>query len=270
MGVRTVALRIAGTEAAKEELAESGEDVSDFVVQTSSKVDAQIRKLTATETNPSGVSVLDSSGRLRDTFDILMDIANVWDEILAKDEQFGTNSSNALLELMAGKTRSNILASILQSPDILSQAYETSKNSQGIGQRELDIYLDSVTAKTTQLKNRLQELASTTIDSDFLKGVIDGLTKALELVNSLVKTFGTLPTILGAVSGVLLQKNGLGKHINVSPESQPGYNKNARRVVLYIKPYRCKHCEKPFYINMPNNGGRLMELIPWRHSPAQG
>jgi hypothetical protein len=35
--------------------------------------------------------------------------------------------------LLAGKTRSNVLASILQAPDILESAYETSKNSAGIG-----------------------------------------------------------------------------------------------------------------------------------------
>ena len=40
MGVRTIALRIAGTKEAKEELEELGEDTSDFVVQTQSKVDA--------------------------------------------------------------------------------------------------------------------------------------------------------------------------------------------------------------------------------------
>ena len=40
MGVRTVALRIAGTEEAKQQLADMGEDVDDFVVQTNSKIDA--------------------------------------------------------------------------------------------------------------------------------------------------------------------------------------------------------------------------------------
>jgi len=40
MGVRTIALRISGTQEAKQELEDLGEDVSDFVVQTQSKVDA--------------------------------------------------------------------------------------------------------------------------------------------------------------------------------------------------------------------------------------
>ena len=122
----------------------------------------------------------------------------------------GTNTSNALLELLAGKTRSNILASILQNPTLLEQAYERSKNSQGVGQRELDIYLDSIEAKTAKLQNRLQELASTAIDSDFIKTVVEGLTKIVELGNKIVDTFGMLPTIIGSISSVLMQKNGMG------------------------------------------------------------
>jgi len=78
MGVRTVALRIAGTEEAKQELEELGEDTSDFVVQTSSKVDSQVRAFTKTEKTPNGISVLDDNGRLRSTYDILLDISKVY------------------------------------------------------------------------------------------------------------------------------------------------------------------------------------------------
>jgi len=132
-----------------------GEDTSDFIVQTTSKVDQKVRNYTKTAKTPGGISVLDDKGRLRDTYSILLDISKVWDDIVEKDNKYGTNTSNALLELLAGKTRSNVLASILQAPDILERAYETSLNSAGVGQRELDIYMDSIQAKTTQLTNSL-------------------------------------------------------------------------------------------------------------------
>jgi hypothetical protein len=60
-------------------LEELGEDTSDFIVQTQSKVDAQVRKYTATAANPNGISVLEDNGRLRDTYSVLLDIAKVWD-----------------------------------------------------------------------------------------------------------------------------------------------------------------------------------------------
>lgn len=202
---------MAGTQEAKQQLEDLGEDTSDFIVQTQSKVDAQVRKYTATASNPNGISVLDNNGRLRDTYDVLLDIAKVWDEIVAKDNQAGTNTSNALLELLAGKTRSNVLASILQAPDILESAYETSKNSQGVGQRELDIYLDSVAAKTTQIQNHLQELANLTINADGLKTVLDIINALLSAVNSLAKAFGGLNVGIGAIAGLFMSKNGTGK-----------------------------------------------------------
>ena len=61
-GVRTISLRLAGTEEAKDELASLGEDVDDFVVQTSSKTQKIIKDYTAVASNAyQGVDVLDAS-----------------------------------------------------------------------------------------------------------------------------------------------------------------------------------------------------------------
>lgn len=70
-GVRTISLRISGTEEAKNEIAELGEDIDDFVVRTKSKTDQLIRDYTAVRSNNfQGVSVLDDNGNLRSTYDI--------------------------------------------------------------------------------------------------------------------------------------------------------------------------------------------------------
>ena len=210
MGVRTVALRIAGTEDAKAELEELGEDTSDFIVQTQSKVDAKVRKYTATADNPNGISVLDDNGRLRSTYDILLDISKVYDQIVEKDNQFGTNTSNALLELLAGKTRSNILASILQNPTVLEEAYTQSQNSKGIGQKELDIYLDSIQAKMTKLQNALQKLASVTINSDWLKVFVDLGTGAVKIFSTLTEKLGSFSTVIAPIISMFIQRKGFG------------------------------------------------------------
>lgn len=236
--IRTVALRMAGTQEAKQQLEDLGEDTSDFIVQTQSKVDSQVRKYTATSSNPNGISVLGDNGRLRDTYDVLLDISKVWDEIVAKDEKFGTNTSNALLELLAGKTRSNVLASILQNPELLENAYETSKNAKGTGQKELDIYLDSVQAKTTQITNNLQQLSSATIDTDSFKTFLDLINSILTGVNSLAEAFGGLNLAISAIAGFQLQKHGLGKH-NSFPESQL-VNKMPFLLQRIIMPCVCK------------------------------
>ena len=245
MGARTVALRMSGTQEAKQQLEDLGEDTSDFIVQTQSKVDSQVRKYTATSSNPNGISVLDDNGRLRDTYDVLLDISKVWDEIVAKDEEFGTNTSNALLELLAGKTRSNVLASILQNPELLENAYETSKNAKGTGQKELDIYLDSVQAKTTQITNNLQQLSSATIDTDSFKTFLDLINSILTGVNSLAEAFGGLNLAISAIAGFQLQKHGLGKQ-NCFPESQL-VNKNAVFIVAHNNAMRLQIISVPFF-----------------------
>lgn len=99
--------------------------------------------LTKTQDNL-GVSLLDMNGNYRSTYEILLDIAKVWDTIAKEDLVTGENRQNALLEMMAGKNRSNILASILQSPEILEEAYKSATNASGSAQKELDSYLDSI------------------------------------------------------------------------------------------------------------------------------
>jgi len=188
-----------------------GEDIDDFVVKTRSKTNSIIQDYTAVASNNyKGVSVLDDNGNLRDTYDILLDIAKVYEEIQAEDKKAGTNRAQALIEELAGKNRSNIAASILMNPQMLEDVYNASQRSQGSAQRELSTYLDSIEAKFAKLQNRLQELAYTSISSDFIKDIVDGLTKAVELATKLVDVIGVLPTILGAGGGFILQKLGLG------------------------------------------------------------
>lgn len=80
-----------------------GEDVDDFVVRTKSKTDQIIRDYTAVASNAyKGVSVLDPNGNLRDTYSILLDIAEIYEEIRAEDQKSGTNRAQALVEQLAG------------------------------------------------------------------------------------------------------------------------------------------------------------------------
>ena len=61
-----------------------------------------------------------------------------------------------------------------------------------------------------QLQNRLQQLATVTIDSEWLKDIIELGTSAVEVVTQLVDAFGGLSGILGAGIGGFLQFTGNG------------------------------------------------------------
>jgi len=103
-GIRTISLRIAGTEAAKKELEDLGESVDDYIVQTSSKTQDMIKAYTAVASNGGkGIDVLDANGNLRNTYEILLDISKIYKEIQEEDKKNGTNRANALVEYIAGE-----------------------------------------------------------------------------------------------------------------------------------------------------------------------
>lgn len=208
--LRTIALRITGTESAREELKSLGEDVDDFVVTTSSKLNQQVMDLTKT-TGKLGISLLDANGNYRSTYEILQDIADVWEVIAQEDLATGENRQNALLELLAGKNRSNILASILQNPDVLRDAFESAQDSAGSALKENEKYLDSIEGKIAQLTNNVQEFWSAFIDSEFVKGAIDVLSDIVQFGTKIVDTFGTAGSIIAGAFSVFAIKKGGGR-----------------------------------------------------------
>ena len=109
------------------------------------------------------------------------------------------------------KNRSNIAASILQNPEILEAVREASANDYiNSAEDELNKYLDSIEGRITQFKNRLQELASVSISTEWLKDIINLGTKGLEVITALGKQFGTLNVAIGAAVGIFAQNKGLG------------------------------------------------------------
>lgn len=201
-GMKVISMRISGTTA--KELNEIGED-ADGLVETTSKLNENVKSLTAVN-GKAGVSLLDENGNYRSTYEILQDIADVYQEILDADKKDGQNRSNALLEMLAGKNRSNVLASILQSPDILRNAYESAQNSNGSAQKELDTYLSSVQGKLDLLNTAFQNLWGNAVDPGILTFFIDLGTNILKTVDSL----GMFKVAIGAISGIF-SLNGVGR-----------------------------------------------------------
>ena len=103
-GTRTIALRLSSSEEAKDELKSLGEDTDDFIVATHAKMQDLIKDYTAVASNAyKGVDILDANGNLRSTYDILLDISRVYQEILDEDKKAGTNRGQALVEAIAGE-----------------------------------------------------------------------------------------------------------------------------------------------------------------------
>lgn len=214
--MRTIALRLTGTSVAVQQLQELGEE-TDGVVTTVSKLRDVIMSATKVASNGfKGIDILDNNGNYRSTASVLQDIADIYNEIEETDKKTKSNNVNLLLETIAGKNRANTAASILQSPDILREAIESSTNAKGSADRENETYLSSLEAHITQLQTQLQELATVTINSDMFKGVIDTATAFLNIVTQILDKLPLLSTAIGGLAGFKLSKAGLGKQLNIN------------------------------------------------------
>ena len=206
-GLRTISLRLVGTEEAKQELSDLGEETDGMITTVSKLRDTIMDATKAASSDGKGFDILDSNGNYKSTYEIMQGLADLYDNIVKKDKELGTNNLNLLLETIAGKNRSNIAASILQNGDMLRSVYEDAQNSEGSAEKELNSYLDSIDGKMAQLENRAQKFWFKVIDSETIKNGIDLLSTLLKGATDFVDTVGLLPTIFTGVAAAFSFKN---------------------------------------------------------------
>ena len=179
--LRTISLRLRST--STKELEEAGEDTVGAIV-SKSKLQSKVKGLT-------GVDILTDTGSYRSTYDILLDISKVWKDISDVDQA-------ALLEIIAGKTRSNTAAAILSNTKDLEEALLAAQEAEGSAIRENEKYLDSIQGKLDKFNNAVQAMWNNALESDFVKDVIEigtWLIKAIDKVGLLNSSLITIATI---------------------------------------------------------------------------
>ena len=190
--LKVLSMRIRGT---KTELEEAGES-TDGMAENTSKLRKQVMALTNIDGN-GGIDILTEDGAFRSTYDILYDIAQIWDKL----NDYDPKAQAALLELLAGKTRGSQLAAILQNPEDLKAAYETAMNSAGSAMKENERYLDSIQGKIDLFTNSLQAFWMDAISSDFIKNIVNAGTIILDILDKIVQQIGIiLPLATGLLS----------------------------------------------------------------------
>lgn len=103
-GLRTISLRLVGTEESEKELSAMNEEVDAFVKSTNSKKQQIIKDYTAIASNNyQGFDILDSNGNYKNTYQILLGISKIYKEIQEQDKKLGTNHAVALVEELAGE-----------------------------------------------------------------------------------------------------------------------------------------------------------------------
>lgn len=190
-------MRIRG---AKTELEEAGEE-TDGMVESTSQLRGLIKSMT-------GFDIMENENTFKNMKDIIVGIGKEWDKLSDIDQA-------ALLEKLAGKTQANALAAALENYELIEEAYQIAENSEGSALREQEEWEKSLEAKINGFTVALQRLATTTMDSDFLGGLIETGTAFINILNELIEKVGVLTPLLGVLGGAFATKNGFGKQIVV-------------------------------------------------------
>ena len=196
---KTVSARLRG---ADQELIDMGE-TTEGMVESTSKLRDLVKGTTGFD-----IMVDEAGTQFKDIYDIVVGIGEKFQEI-PDIERAG------LLEALAGKNQSNALAAALTNIDTIKQAYQTAEyESVGSAERELANYQKGIEYSLGKFQATFQEFSTTALSSDLAKGIIDTGSGLLGLITKGIGNSSSLETIISAITGGYLTKNGLGKHKN--------------------------------------------------------
>lgn len=177
-GLKTLSMRIRGYD-------EETEEYSEGVVELT----GAIADLTKTAKTPSGISLFekDDPETYRSTYDILSDIAEIWDDLTDKNRA-------SLLETLFGKRQAQIGSAILSNFDQARSAIEKMEQSAGSAGREMEKIEQSLEYRLNALKETWVGVVQNLFQSDDIKGVVTILQTFSDMVDALTKHLGLLGT----------------------------------------------------------------------------
>ena len=149
------------------------------------------------------VNIVDqTTGQLRNVFDILDDIANVWDSL-------DKNTREALAIEASGIRQKNVFLAMMQNWDGVKDAVESASNSFGSADEENEKYIKSIQGRVENFERSVQQLSRTVLDSDLVKFFVDLGTTGVNAIDKIVDKLGSLGTI-GTIGGAIAGAKGQG------------------------------------------------------------
>ena len=140
-----------------------------------------------------GISTM-ANGQLRESSAVLSDLAGKWDTL-------DTVAQSAIAEALAGKRQANILTALMGNWNVVEKMMQDYADGAGSALRENEIYLDSWEAKSKQLTASWTEFVSHLIETDTIKGALDGVIGLVELLDS---EGGHLIVTIGGITAAVL------------------------------------------------------------------
>ena len=123
---------------------------------------------------------------------------------LSQSMKDGFLTEQQLMEMVSdigGKLRTSQLLALIQNWDMYQSMLTDFAGAAGSADKEVENALDSWTRKTEILKNKWTEFVSHLVETDTIKGALDGVIKLVELLDS---TGGHLIITVGLLTGAVL------------------------------------------------------------------
>lgn len=171
-GLKTITLRLQG-------MNDEGEEDLELVA----KMEELYKKL--------GISVYNASGDLKNTFELLQSLAEVYPTLTAAEKAYVT-------ETIAGKYQAQNAAAILSNFQTALEATETAYNSTGSAMEENNKVLESIKGKVSNFQSAFEQLSTTVVNSDLIKFIVDLGTALLKFANSDATRFITQVMLISA------------------------------------------------------------------------
>lgn len=102
-GLRTISLRLVGTEEAKQELSDLGEETDGMITTVSKLRDTIMDATKAASSDGKGFDILDSNGNYKSTYEIMQGLADLYDNIVKKIKNWEQIILIFYLKLLQGK-----------------------------------------------------------------------------------------------------------------------------------------------------------------------
>lgn len=144
-----------------------------------------------------GVSVK-VNGELRDTMDVLNELAGKWDTLSSVQKSQLAND-------IANKRQMDVFLSLMENWSMVEKQLGEAVNSTGSALQENQVYLDSITAKTNEFNNAVTSMWLNSVDSRTVKSIVGLGTEIVSIIDKL----GVFNVAFAAILGSAIHKGTL-------------------------------------------------------------
>ena len=144
-----------------------------------------------------GFNVLDATGHLRDTGQVMEEIGGRWQDLTREQQVY-------LAQTMGGQRQVNQLMALFDNWTTYSELLNTSLESEGTLAEKNARYMESLGAKMEQLGAAGERVKASLITADMINPILTGLTGATNLLGLFIESIGGgTSALLGLASGMM-------------------------------------------------------------------